>query len=251
MFRLIFGLAPYIICREYIDKLYFYPSSTQYKTCHEIIKNPNHCGIIRISHKKTNRCILISHGNAGNITNRDYLIEKMNNYDGDIYCYEYPGFGDLNNLDISVENCINENIYWIKNLSKIYDKIDLYGESIGGGIVTETIKNLDSNLLEKIENIYLQSTFTSIADVIKKSNTVLYYLYKGLLKDDLNTFENLSHNNFKNKQIYILHSKIDEIIPFYHAEKNYKKCIHLKLNVKFIQINGTHNYPQFTFQDIK
>lgn len=250
MFRLIFGLAPYIICREYIEKLYFYPSSKKNKTSFEIIKNNKHC-ILRRFNKDSKRCILISHGNAGNITNRDYLIEKMNNYDGDIYCYEYPGFGDLNNLDISVENCINENIYWIKNLSKIYDKIDLYGESIGGGIVTETIKNLDSTLLGKIDKIYLQSTFTSIADVIKSMNTFLYYLYKGLLKDDLNTFENLSHNNFKNKQIYILHSKIDEIIPFSHAEQNYKICLNSNLNVKFIQINGSHNNPKFSFENIK
>jgi len=250
MFRLIFGLVPYIITREFIEKLYFYPSSKKNKTSHEIIKNHNHC-ILRRFNKNSKKCILISHGNAGNITNREYLIERLNNYDGDIYCYEYPGFGDLNNLSISIENCINENIYWINKLSKIYDKIDLYGESIGGGIVTETIKNLDSTLLGKIDKIYLQSTFTSIADVIKSTNTFLYYLYKGLLKDDLNTSVNLSHCNFKNKHIYILHSKIDEIIPFSQAQENYKICIDSKLNVKFIQIQGSHNNPQFLFEDIK
>jgi hypothetical protein len=251
MFRLLFGIVPYIIGREYIDKLYFYPSIVECKTSYKIIKNRNHCAIIRISDKKTNRCILISHGNAGNITNRDSLIEKMNNYDGDIYLYEYPGFGHLENLSLSVKNCIDEHIYWINILSKKYDKIDLYGESIGGGIVTETIKNLDSDLSGKIDKIYLQSTFTSIADVIKKSNTFLYYLYKGLLKDDLNTFENLSHLNFKNKEIIILHSKIDEIIPFSYAEQNYQICLNNNLNVKFIEIRGTHNNPQFSFTHIK
>ncbi len=247
MFRLLFGLIPYIIGREYVERLYFHPSSIQKKlSFSEFLSKRNHCAIRKLKNNidgEDNRCLLISHGNAGNIYNREYLLEKLKNYKGNIYCYEYPGFGNLSYLDLSLENCIKEHMYWIRQLSKKYDKIDLYGESIGGGILIETVSQLKIELNDKIDNIYLQSTFTSISDVVKSINILLYYTYKALLKDDLNTLKNLSHPNFTNKNIYILHSKDDEIIPYAQSEKNYKKCIELKLNVQFIEIQGCHNNP--------
>lgn len=249
MSKYLFGIISYIIGRECVERLYFHPSSINSSSLDfsqqniydcEIITTKNHCAIRKNNNKK-NRCLLISHGNAGNVFSREYLLEKLKNYDGTIYCYEYPGFGSLDKQNISVKNCVKEHIYWIKQLSKKYDKIDLYGESIGGGIVIKTITKLESKLNNKIDNIYLQSTFTSISNVIKDLNILIYYMYKALLKDDLNTLSNLSHSNFINKYIHILHSKDDEIIPYSHSQKNYEKCLELKLNVKFIEIQGGHN----------
>ena len=234
------------------QKLYFYPSSYIASTKYKIINiTNNHYALINNKSRilKTNKnCLLISHGNAGNITNRDYLLEKLDNYDGDIYCYEYPGFG-LCKGSISISNCVDTHIFWLDNLSKKYPKIDLWGESIGGGIVIETLCKLNNtshqNIINKINKIYLQSTFSSIYNVVKSINPLLSKFYYLLLFDDLETSKNLAHcdytSKFKNNEIIILHSKSDEIIPFREAEINYNKCMENKLNVNLIEIKGTHN----------
>lgn len=80
--------------------------------------------------KLNNSCLLISHGNAGNISNRDYLLEKLEKYDGYIYCYEYPGFGKSAG-SVSVNGCVYTHIFWLEYLEKKYSRIDLWGESIG------------------------------------------------------------------------------------------------------------------------
>lgn len=246
------ALIIYKLIDRYKEKLYFYPSSYIAVTKNKIVNiNDTHYALTNniISKLQTNKpCLVISHGNAGNITNRDYLFEKLENYDGDIYCYEYPGFGNCPGT-ISIMNCVNAHIFWLEKLSKKYPKIDLWGESIGGGIVIETLCRLDKkkheNIINKINKIYLQSTFSSIYNVIKSINPTISKFYYLLSFDDLETHTNLAHNDyiskFRNNEIIILHSKNDEIIPFKEAEINYKICKENKLNVKFIEIKGTHN----------
>lgn len=235
------------------EKLYFYPSSYIAETKNKIINISNKYFALTNNNTyklKTDRpCLLISHGNAGNITNRDYLLEKISSYNEcDIYCYEYPGFGQCPG-SISISNCVDTHIFWLDYLSKKYPKVDLWGESIGGAIVVETLCRLNqkshSNIINRIGKIYLQSTFSSIYNVIKSINPTLSNFYFLLMFDDLETAKNLSHEDyiskFKDNEIIILHSKNDEIIPFKEAEINYKQCIKKNLNVKLIEIKGTHN----------
>jgi hypothetical protein len=235
------------------EKYYFYPSSYIAHTKNKIINISNTYYALTNNNAyrlKINKpCILISHGNGGNITNRDYLLEKLDSYgECDIYCYEYPGFGHCPG-SISISNCVDAHIFWLEYLSKKYPRIDLWGESIGGGIVVETLCRLNkkkhSNIINKIGKIYLQSTFSSIYNVIKSINPNLAKFYYLLMFDDLETAKNLSHDDyiskFKENEIIILHSKSDELIPFKEAEINYKKCMENKLNVRLIEIKGTHN----------
>lgn len=255
----------YNLIDKYKEKLYFFPSSYISPTKNRIIQpSKNHYAITNNldSKLKLNKsCLLISHGNAGNITNRDYLLNVLNKYDGDIYCYEYPGFGKCEG-SVSINSCIEEHMFWLELLSNKYPKIDLWGESIGGGIVIETLCRLNKDkhvyLINKIDRIYLQSTFSSIYNVIYTLNPTLANFYYLLLFDDLETSRSLQHDDFtskvKNSQIIILHSKKDEIIPFSEAEINYNACIRNKLNVKLIEINGGHNnisIPNLLFQDKK
>jgi len=242
----------YNLIDRYKEKLYFYPSQYIANTKNKIINlgNKYYALTNNNSYKlKTNKpCMLISHGNAGNITNRDYLLEKLESYDGDIYCYEYPGFAPCDG-SVSISNCIEAHMFWLNHLSQKYPKIDLWGESIGGGIVVETLCRLnekkDSYIINKIDRIYLQSTFSSIYNVIFSINPTLSNFYYLLMFDDLETGKSLAHTDFTSKfkanEIIFLHSKRDEIIPFKEAEINYRKCMENKLNAKLIEIKGTHN----------
>jgi esterase/lipase len=234
------------------EKLYFHPSSYIAETKNKIITISNKYYAITNNNtyrlKSDKPCLVVSHGNAGNITNRDYLLEKLDSNDGDIYCYEYPGFGQCPG-NISISNCVDTHIFWLDKLSQKYPRIDLWGESIGGGIVIETLCRLNkkshSNIINKIGKIYLQSTFSSIYNVVKSINPTLSNFYYLLMFDDLEVEKSLGHEDyiskFKDNEIIILHSKSDELIPFKEAEINYKKCMENKLNVRLIEIKGTHN----------
>lgn len=262
LFYYVVAVIIYSLIDKYKQKLYFNPSSYMSPTKNKIIMpSHNHYAIInyviinyQIINNPTNNlklnksCLLISHGNAGNISNRDYLLEILNSYDGDIYCYEYPGFGKCEG-SVSIASCITEHIYWLERLSQKYPKIDLWGESIGGGIIVETLCKLDEkkneSIIKKINRIYLQSTFSSIYNVIKTLNPNLAMGYYILGFDDLEVAKSLSHSEykskFKNNEIIIMHSITDEIIPFSEAEILYNTCAQNKLNVKIIEIKGDHN----------
>lgn len=242
----------YNLIDKYKQKLYFYPSTYISPTKNRIIcPIKNHYVITNNLDNKLKLdkpCLLISHGNAGNITNRDYLLDVLNKFDGDIYCYEYPGFGKCDG-SVSINSCVSEHMFWLELLSKKYPQIYVWGESIGGGIVIETLCRLDNNkqklIIDKIGKIYLQSTFSSIYNVIQTLNPTLANFYYLLLFDDLETSRNLVHEDFiskfKHSEIIILHSRKDEIIPFSEAEINYNSCMKNKLNVKLIEIKGGHN----------
>lgn len=141
-----------------------------------------------------------------------------------------------------MSNCVNELFFWINYLKKQYKKIDLYGESIGGGIVIETCKKYSINTINKI---YLQSTFTSMKDVIKDMNNILYYFYRILLLDDLNT--NKSLENIKCNKFVIIHSKEDDLINYNQALQNYEKLQKLNKIVKLISAYGDHNNTTFIY----
>lgn len=245
----------YSLMNKYKEKLYFFPSNYISPTKNRIIQpSKNHYALTNNLNNilKTDKpCLLISHGNAGNISNRDYLLDILNKFDGDIYCYEYPGFGNCEG-SISINSCIEEHMYWLRLLEQRYPKIYLWGESLGGGIVVETLcrldKDLHSNIINKIGRIYLQSTFSSIYNVIRTLNPILANFYCFLLFDDLETSKNLEHVDFISKfnklEIIILHSRKDEIIPFSEAEIIYNSCRKNNLNVKLIEIKGGHNNMQ-------
>jgi hypothetical protein len=235
-----------IICfllylRIYREYLWFRPDKklpTNIKYTELIINN--HYSIY--NNNNYNKCMLISHGNSSNIYNSSNLINKIKDmYDGDIYCYEYPGFGKCKGKSL-INNCVNEHLFWLDYLSKKYTHIDLWGYSIGGCIIAQSINEIPENIKMKIHKIYFHNTFSIIKNVLKTYNILFYYLYKFLLINDskYNTLNILSNEFFKNKEIIILHSFDDEIIPYTEALLNYNICKELGYSIKLINLEGTH-----------
>lgn len=233
----------YIYIKKNIDCLYFYPAPPRNiekfnnkNPQYQCINIDDHYALIKNGTK--NKALIMCHGNAGSFLDRNYMIDKMNKYNGDIYLIEYPGFTGLKGKT-NIENCVNELYFWINHLKKKYSKIDLYGESIGGGIIAETCYKYNI----KINKIYLQSTFTSIKDVVKNINQYLFLFYKLFMLDDLNTHSKLKYI-LCNKYI-IIHSKDDKLINYKQAEKNYKLLKKLGKKTKLIQGYGDHNNTYF------
>ena len=233
-------------CRNRMNDIKNY-ESTKFK----IVNKDNHYALAKINKNKVNNVnnvMIVAHGNAGSFLDREYLFDNLENYDGDIYVIEYQGFSGIAGKTC-IKNCTKEIFYWIHTLSDKYDKIDLYGESIGGGLIIETFVHYKLNDLSKhdiinINNIYLQSTFTSMSDVLYDLDYKLYLLYNFLLMDDLNTFKNIKKINECNK-IIIIHSKEDQLINFNQAIQNYREFKKYNKNVKFIYATGDHQHTKF------
>jgi hypothetical protein len=190
-------------------------------------------------HKKrnTNRILLISCGNYGNL---DYYYDRMQIfktiYDYDILCYEYPGFGIINK-EHNIDNCIRETYYWIQYIKKLGYKIfDFMGYSLGGGIIIECLKRYN---ITYANNIYLVATFSSLSELLFQTNYG-NYLIQGIFfkKSNLNTFCNLRFINCN--KLVIIHSKEDERIPFNLAIKNYFCNSKYIKNKVFVEIKGKH-----------
>jgi len=248
------SLRAYI--RSKVESYYFYPDNGVNENHilesvignHRAILNTKNIIIDDEIEKNNNiskNALLIAHGNGGNIYNREGLIKTISEmYDGDIYCFEYPGYGACEGI-VSMKGCIDECSWWIQHLSSRYRYIDLYGESIGGGIIMQTYKNLNNTLQNMIGTIYLQSTFCSIYHTIKDINYYLAKIYRLLLwKDDLNTLNILKDPICRNKRIVFIHSPDDEIISYDQACENYQECC--SDNKLFFETNGTHNYTELS-----
>jgi len=228
-----------------IDYLYFEPASKRKIENFNKTNPPYPC--IRVgSHyaiykKGTNfdKVLIIAHGNAGSFLDRDYLIDKLSSYSGDIYLFEYPGFSGLKGK-ATINSCVNEIMFWIKYLKPKYKKIDLFGESIGGGLIIETCVKHSLNFINKI---YLQSTFTSMKDVIYDMNYGLYLFYNLLLFDDLNTSKSLK--KIQCEKFVIIHSKDDKLINYSQSQKNFRILQNLNKKVKFIEGSGSHGNTLF------
>lgn len=235
----------YVYAYSTVDSLYFEPAParnienfnlTQPK--YQCKKKGNHYALFK---KGTNnkKVLIVAHGNAGSFLDRGYLIDKLEKYTGDIYMFEYPGFSGLPGK-ANIKNAVNELLFWINYLQPKYEKMDLFGESIGGGIVIETCCTYSINNINKI---YLQSTFTSMKDVIKDLNYGLELLYNFLLLDDLNTAKNL--NKINCDKFVIIHSPEDKLISYEQALKNYEILKKLDKKVKFYEGRGTHGNTLF------
>ncbi len=225
------------------DKFYFTPDN-KYENIekNKMIKIKNSYALTNLKDKPKKKCLLISHGNSGNITQYDQIITDLQKqYDGDIYCYEYPGFAFYEGI-ACINNCVKENIKWLNILKNDYETIDLWGFSIGGAIMIETLTKINNKeISDKINSIYIHCSFSNIKNIIYHRNTHLGDFYSFFGFNDLHTKENLKHKIFKNKKIIILHSKDDEIVPYQEGIINYNTAKKLNINVFFIEIIGKHD----------
>ncbi len=208
--------------------------------------------------------ILYFHGNAGNISTRLNMINKLFSLGFSVMIFDYPGFG-LSEGYPNEESCleVSELFYKYLHENKKYSKknIIFYGESIGGSIATTL------SVKTKIKYLILHSTFSNISLIIKQFiyipsiildkigfNTIdsLKKRYKlNILKINKNINENSDKiENEDNKTLLnkinkelklktlIIHSKEDELIPFFHALEM------SKYSTDFYECEGKHSSPK-------
>ena len=234
------GLCGYGLLSFFADRLYFYPvklGTYEIIDSHEKWIGDTHGLYYRYDTKKRSKyLIMLCHGNAGHVFMRQNLCDTLRNeFQCDVYAYDYPGFGKTAGrpTEQSISQCSSCLIsYWKKK----YKHLILYGESIGGAVVSQLAAT------HPVDFIILQSSPSSIADMTAHMCGIdLSYL--GLCTE----FDTCKYIRSVKCPVIVLHSKDDEIVPFEHS----KKILNAGKNTVFVEIDGKHNSPIIEWNKVK
>jgi fermentation-respiration switch protein FrsA (DUF1100 family) len=173
--------------------------------------------------------ILVCHGNAGNISHRLDLGALLLQAGAGVLLLDYRGYGRSDGRP-GEENTYRDAqaaYHWLLGKGIAATNIIGYGESLGGGVVSELA------VREKLGGLILQSTFTSMTDLgaelfpwlpVRLISTIKYNTRSKLPKLHV--------------PVLILHSRKDDLIAFHHAEENFAAAN----EPKFLrEISGGHN----------
>ena len=182
---------------------------------------------------KKYKTILFLHGNAGNLFNRSYKLNRLNELNLNVLIISWrsfsgnPGKPNETNLYGDAKKAVN----WLNERGVETKNIILYGESLGTGVAIEIGQN------NKFNSIILESPYTSMEKAAK-----IYYPYLPvnlLLKDKYDTEKKIK--NIK-VPILIMHGKKDNIVPFHMGKKLFETANKPK---KFLQIEEDDHMLSF------
>jgi uncharacterized protein len=179
-------------------------------------------------------CLFFFHGNGGNASGWSHAVEE---FPGDIFVLEYPGYGErsgtptehsiksaaLRAFEAELANPTSANI------TNRYSKIILCGQSLGSG-VTEAIFTKHA---DKLHALVLVTPFLSLVDVAGAHYAWIPTRY--LVRDRLQLYD--AFMKFPGKSLVVT-ADDDEVIPRshslrYHAATNANRAI--------LELPASHN----------
>jgi len=171
-----------------------------------------HCWLFPVA--GSDRIAIVSHGNAGNISNRFYIANALTKAGCSVLLYDYRGYGlSTGNPTISgiladglsVYDYVHDKLHFPDN------KIFLYGESIGSGVTSNLAVN------RPCAGVILQSGIASLPAMGRKLFPMLYvypdFAYPEPHLDNVAAMEQIT------APILFLHGKKDTIVPFQHSQE--------------------------------
>jgi len=175
--------------------------------------------------------VLVCHGNGGNISHRVELYRALLECGVAVFAFDYRGYG-CSRGSPSEEGTYRDAqgaYHWLRKNGFEPDGIVAYGESLGGGVVSELA------LREKVGGLVIQSSFTSLADV--GAELMPWLPVRRLARNKYNTRGKLPQIHVP---VLVMHSRADELVGFHHAEANFAVANDPKL---FCELEGDHNNP--------
>ena len=183
---------------------------------------------------------LICHGNAGNVSHRLGLCGALLETGTSVFVFDYRGYGR------SEGRPGEEGTYrdaqaahgWLRQKGFRGENIIAYGESLGGGVVSELA------LRETLGGVVLQSTFTSLPEIGAELFPWLPVRWISTIQ-----YDTLAKLPKIRVPVLILHSRTDELASFHHGERNFSAANQPKF---FCELRGGHNegvWLQTEFQD--
>lgn len=182
-----------------------------------------------------NGLILVSHGNAGNISHRCELSRHLlSDTDCSVLLYDYQGYGHSEGTP-SIKGILKDGIaafdFAVKELQYPPDKIIVYGESLGCAVTCEIASQRQPRAM------ILQSGFRSLPTIAKDVFGPLKLMPGFAFPEPRLDNEKIVEG--KHPPLLIIHGVHDEVIPFQHGQALYKKASEPK---KFVVLeNSGHN----------
>jgi fermentation-respiration switch protein FrsA (DUF1100 family) len=157
----------------------------------------------------TDTVLLFFHGNAGNITDRYELMEKLVRIPARVFIIDYRGYGKSHGHPSEQGVYLDAEAAW-KYLTETEhvsaSDIVLFGESLGGAVA------IDLGVKVRPGGLIAQSTFTSIPDM---AGTIIPHLPPGFAGVILHTkMDSINKIGAIDCPKLFIHSRGDDLVPF-------------------------------------
>lgn len=194
-----------------------------------------------VGKKEHETTVLFLHGNAGNISHRLDRVRALQEIPARFLLLEYRGYGK------SEGKPTEEGLYkdataayqFLRGSSIPWEKIYLFGESLGGAVAVELATRFEAG------GLILESTFTSVREMASQHYS---FMPTSFVPDRYNSLARIPNILPK---LLIIHGDRDEIVPYEMGEKLYKAAPPRKEFVNIstakhndVYIVGGHEYQR-------
>ena len=172
---------------------------------------------------------LFCHGNAGNIADRLYKLQALNQLGVNVFIFDYRGFGKSQGKP-SEKGIYNDAMaaydYLITQKAIHPDTIIAYGVSLGGAVAIDLCSKVPC------AGLIVEGTFSSGKDMAKRIFPILpCYIF-------VNSYNSQSKISTMTIPKLILHSTDDEVVPSRLGKKLFGAAAGPK---EFVELNGYHD----------
>lgn len=215
----------------------------RYEECINVWFFPN------FSNKRRGHCkttVLYFHGNSGNISHRNYVIDICRRFNLNLLLVDYRGYGKSDGTPSATGIYQDgETAYHFLTGHVDCDNIIIWGESLGGTVACHVASKY------KCRALILLATFSCLEDVI--DDMVEPWILSRSFGLVVNRFFHPMNSKEYIKNIrcpvVIMHSKEDSLIPYRCSHILYNSISH-KRKVLFT-INGDHSSPKIGDEILK
>ncbi|HZL99897.1 MAG TPA: alpha/beta hydrolase [Planctomycetota bacterium] len=175
-------------------------------------------------------CVLVCHGNAGNIEHRLFLVRGFQAMGLSVLLFDYRGYGHSQGSPSEEGTVLDARaaLEWLRSEGGWDEgRIVLYGESLGGAVALEAARGLP------LGAVIVESTFTSLPALGARVYPLLPVRLIATIR-----YDNLDALAALRAPLLVMHSPQDDIVPFDMGRELFEAAPAPK---EFLQTAGRHN----------
>ncbi len=174
--------------------------------------------------------VLFCHGNGGNISHRLRTIQILHEMNLNVFIFDYSGYGKSEGSPSEKETYRDAVAAWnflVNNCRIKPAEIIIWGRSLGGAVAVKLASG------KKPAALVVESSFSTLEKVVDDHTSCLFKPLGAGGK-----YRSIEEIGKINAPVCIIHSRDDEVIPYYHGELLFRAAAGQK---KFVIISGSHN----------
>jgi fermentation-respiration switch protein FrsA (DUF1100 family) len=174
-------------------------------------------------------CVLVCHGNAGNIEHRLMLARAFQAMGLSVLLSDYRGYGASEGRPSEQGTVLDASaaLQWLHAAGWADGQIVLYGESLGGAVALQLARD------RPLAAVIVESTFTSIPDLGARLYPLRPVRFISTIR-----YDNLEAVRALRAPLLVMHSPEDEIVPYDLGHALFEAAPPPK---QFLQTSGQHN----------